>query len=110
MKKLKLVKLASQTDRKPIRGKTLFLYLSLVVFISLIILEIWLVNRLSSFGNRMYELKIAVDTIELENQILENELSTKMSLTHISQIAQDLGFISINSIEYLKPAVVASLN
>mgnify|MGYP001562751220 CR=1 FL=1 len=64
--------------------------------------EIWIVNRLSTYGNKIYELKQAQADLELQNQVLANSIAKASSLAQLEQKATLLGFNNINQIEYIK--------
>ncbi len=84
--------------------------IALIVFLSSVILEIWLINRLSSMGGKFNQIKEAQASIEFENQIIENEISSKSSLATTQNLSSRLGFApTLKNIEYFKPDVVASL-
>lgn len=88
--------------------RSTYIVSGILVFFSLIILEILLVNRLSSFGQRMHQLTIAQTNLELDNQLLQNQLSLKTSLNYLSLKSEQLGFISSKDVQYLQIPSVAS--
>ncbi|MBI4036990.1 hypothetical protein HY385_01040 [Candidatus Daviesbacteria bacterium] len=77
-----------------------------VGFLLIAVIEIWMVSRLSTYGNKIQELKVAQVSLELENQVLENMIAQKASLAAMEQKATQLGFSSVKNIEYLKLANV----
>lgn len=79
-----------------------------VLFIAVFVLEVWLVNRLATYGDKIQELKQAQASLELENQVLENSIAEKMSLTSVEREAGELGFSSIKDIEFVKQTGLAS--
>lgn len=83
-----------------------FIRILAVVFLLIAMIEIWTVSRLSTYGNKIQELKVAQVSLELENQVLENIIAQKSSLAAMEQKAVQLGFNSIKNIEYLKLANV----
>lgn len=70
--------------------------------LAIIFLEIWVVNRLSTYGDKIVEIKTAKAALEQENKILENEIAQNSSLLHIDQLAPQFGFKSVGNIEYIK--------
>ena len=80
-----------------------------LVLISTVILEIWLINRLASYGEKFNQVKQTQSAIELDNQMLENEISQKSSLSFTQEKANQLGFNSTKNIEYFKPEALATL-
>lgn len=77
----------------------------LVVFL---LIEIWAVNRLSSYGDRLNQIKNSQARLELENQILENKIAQKSALSYIEQYSVSLGFGQAKSVEYLNFPEVAN--
>lgn len=80
-----------------------------IIFLAVFVLEVWLMNRLSTYGNKIQELEVAKSNLKLENQVLENEIAQKASLNLIDQKAAGLGFNNIKNIEYIKPLNIASI-
>lgn len=68
-----------------------------------IILEIWLVNRLSTYGEQISRLEKTALDLQLENQILKNQIDQKKSIQFVAKQAKDLGFDRSYSIEYFNP-------
>lgn len=62
------------------------------IFILGVILEIWSVNRLASFGEQIDKLEKAQADLRLKNQILKNEIAQKTSLAQSEKYALTLGF------------------
>lgn len=90
------------------RKKVIF---SLAVIIVLtVILEIWAVNRLADLGSQITRIEQNKEALLLENQLLENEIATKMSLKDISLKAQNLGYERIVKVEYLEDHNLALVN
>lgn len=74
------------------------------------ILEIWMVNRLSTDGQKIAEIKAAEARLELENQVLENTIAENSSITALEQKMAPLGFDTSKNFIYIKPLEVASAN
>lgn len=71
-----------------------------ILAVGVVTAEIWMVNRLATYGNKIYELKTVRNNLELENQVLENQISQVTSLISLEEKAKIIGFDSIKSIEY----------
>lgn len=81
--------------------KKIFRILSLLLVIVLIV-EVWTVNRLSTLGGKIRELKIAKANLEIENQLLESKILEQSSLYFIEEQSYKLGFSNIKDVEYLR--------
>lgn len=79
-----------------------------VTFLVCLVIEVWTVNRLSSYGAKLNQIKSAQINLELQNQVLENEIAQKTALSYIEKAADSLGFANIKNIEYLNSPVVAN--
>lgn len=79
-----------------------FITLGLVIFLVTLFAEIWLVNRLSIYGDKIYQLKQAQAILELENRVLSNSIAMSSSMSVLDKKATQLGFNNIISIEYIK--------
>ena len=76
---------------------------TVILFILVItIIEIWVVNRLSTYGAQILALEKTHESIKLENKILENQIAEKSSLLRIKEEAKKNGFENISKIEYIK--------
>lgn len=92
--------LTENLDRHP---KVLrYLVFGMVFFLITFSLEIWIVNRLSTYGDKIQELKVAESKLELENQIIANSVAKDSSMIALEKKANELGFSSINQVEYIK--------
>jgi hypothetical protein len=80
-----------------------FLIFALVVF-----LEMWSVNRLSSYGAKLSQLTQTETSLRLENTILEDELAKRSALSNVSPMANQFGFRDNPVSDYIKPDTVAS--
>jgi len=68
----------------------------------LIILQIWVTNRLSTSGERISYIERLKSELMLENQLLENQIAIQSSLMMVRKYAGNLGFIPSREVEYLK--------
>ena len=63
-----------------------------VVLVVLGVSSVWLSSRISSEGERLEELERRASQLRLENQLLEQSVVEKRSLTMIEPEAEKLGF------------------
>ena len=79
-------------------------YISLVVscLFMLMLVEIWASNNVVTYGEKLDRLSSLTKTLNLENQILENEIAKKMSLNNIASRSAELGFSVPESIQYIR--------
>lgn len=75
--------------------------------ITIALVEIWVMNRLSTYGEQIAKLEYASSTIKTENRLLENKIAEKSSLKEIYEKSTALGFNSTRKIQYLQPSGVA---
>lgn len=80
----------SGSQKKIFRLIKIFGCFLIIVFV----IEIWVVNRLSTNGQQIEDIKQIQTNLILENQILENSIAQNMSLHIIEQRAGMLGFSS----------------
>lgn len=88
------------------RKKIVIFPLILIILVAL--LEIWAVNRLSTFGVQISELERNAENLRLENQLLENEIAQKSSLNEQQKDSQKLGYVRVRNIEFIKELNLAS--
>lgn len=81
-----------------------------LIVIPVLVLEIWSVNRLATYGVQISELERSKDRLKLENQILENKIAEKSSLTIIGSMAKKYGYTKVKNIEYFKLSGLALSN
>lgn len=77
-------------------------YALLVIFILLILIEIWVLNRLSTYGSVIQSLEVQKETLVLENRLLEMEIAKQSSLQGLEPKARSLGFESIRDLEFIR--------
>lgn len=68
----------------------------------LVLSQIWVSNTLVTYGEKFEKLSSLQQTLKTENQILENEIATKTSLTTLATKSAELGFSKIESIQYIR--------
>lgn len=79
-------------------------YISLMA-ISLFVLmlvQIWASNNVIAYGEKLEKLFSIAKTLNLENQILENEIAKKQSLNNVASESAELGFLEPESIQYIR--------
>lgn len=84
------------------------LFLSVIILLLGVIFEIWIVNALSSYGEKISQIEKTSNELSLQNQILRNKLDRKSSLVEIKPKALNLGFGKIQNIKYLYIPNIAS--
>lgn len=80
-----------EPQKKIFRLIKIFLCFLVIIFV----LEIWVSNRLSTYGKQIQDIKQIQTKLILENQVLENSIAQNMSLSKIEQMAVALGFSPI---------------
>lgn len=101
-------RLKPEVDSTSKRKIARLIRVGVVTLLIIFFLEIWMVTRLSTYGNKIQEMKDNKANLLLENQILENAISEKSSLALIEKKALLLGFEPIKKIESIKPSGLAS--
>ncbi len=82
-------------------SRRMMINLSLVILFG-IILEIWAVNRLASFGTQYFKINNSKNELILENQLLKNQIARQSSLSVTADFATSLGFEKISKVSYLQ--------
>lgn len=72
------------------------------VFIAVVFLEVWAVNRLATYGEQLSKIDDTINQYKLENNLLENEIALRSSLKRMEKITRNLGFEYNPEVEYLK--------
>lgn len=101
MSLLRKIELDQENISSKYSRRKLVLLMSSILLLGAI-LEIWTVNRLSSFGDQINKLEEAKQELTLENQILSNEIAKKQSLSQVEGYAKSLGFSSSSNVVYLR--------
>ncbi|OGE31988.1 hypothetical protein A2631_02625 [Candidatus Daviesbacteria bacterium RIFCSPHIGHO2_01_FULL_44_29] len=84
------------------------LTLGIMAFLLLVVVEIWALNRLSTFGEQITRFEKTSNDLQLENQILQNRIASLSSLREIQNRSLLLGFRAVHLVDYFKPSDVAS--
>lgn len=87
------------------RKKLLMFFALIIVIVS--VLEIWAVNRLATFGSEISKLELAKNSLQMENEILENKIAEKSSLLKIEENSKIFGFKKITKLEYFQTQNIA---
>lgn len=78
-----------------------FIKIGALLLIAGVIIEAWVVNSLSSYGDKLSDLEREKAKLELENQVLKNELASQAALKLVEQRAKSVGFEPIRTLEYI---------
>lgn len=76
--------------------------IGLVVFVVGVVIEVLIINRLSTYGEKINQIEREKTQLELENADLKDKLFHKISLNQSSKMAEYLGFEPIKNIQYIK--------
>jgi hypothetical protein len=86
--------------------RKIILFIALIVIL-IMILEIWAVNRLATYGDKISKLEQAKNALVLDNQILTRQIAQEASLKTVDQEAKVLGFDRTRKLEYLQDSGLA---
>jgi cell division protein FtsL len=76
---------------------------AILICLPLVILEIWSVNRLATLGSQINSLESTAAALRLENQVLDDQIAKRSSISRIESEAQLLGFQKVKTISSVKP-------
>lgn len=82
-------------------GRKIIIFLVVLVIFAAT-LEIWVVNRLATYGGQINQLEKSKSALMLQNQILKNQIAQNSSLKVLETKAHNLGFEPIKNIQYIK--------
>lgn len=68
----------------------------------LTLVQIWVSNTLVSYGEKFDRLSQLKQTLKTANQLLENDIAQKASLTNLATKSAELGFYKQDSIQYIR--------
>lgn len=77
------------------------------VIIFVVTIEIWVTNRLSTFGEKINGLEGTKYSLVLENDYIKNQIAQKKSLNLNEKKSASLGFGKIKNIQYIKAEPIA---
>ena len=93
-------------ENKPwFRKKIIGLIILIVGLVA--VLEIWTVNRLATVGEQLSNLETIKISLSTENELLENQIAEKASLSHLSEQAVSEGFRPIRDVAVVKKLDIA---
>lgn len=78
-----------------------------LIIIFVVTVEIWVANRLSTFGEKINGLEATKYSLQLENDYLKNAIAQKKSLNLNAKKSTFLGFNKIINIQYIKNEPIA---
>lgn len=79
-----------------------YICLVVVCLIMLMLVKIWASNNVVTYGEKFEKLSTLKKTLNMENQILENEIAKRQSLNNIASKSGELGFSEPQSIQYIR--------
>lgn len=79
-----------------------YMVLAAVCLFALVLVEIWASNTVIAYGEKYEKLSVMEKNLKMENQILQNEIARNSSLNVIATRSSELGFLSPQSIEYIR--------
>lgn len=79
-----------------------FMVVAGILILALVIVEIWVVHTLSSFGVKIKKIEELQNNLELENEILENEISLGASLNKIASSSAFYGLEKPKKVQYIR--------
>lgn len=79
-----------------------FMLLSASSLLALIVIEIWVIHTLSSFGEKVKKIEELQKNLKEENEILENEISRESSLPKIASSSASYGLESPKTVQYIR--------
>jgi len=78
-----------------------------LIIIFAVTVEIWVANRMSTFGEKINGLELTKYSLQLENDYLRNEIAQKKSLNLNAKKSTFLGFDKIKNVEFIKNKPIA---
>jgi len=73
-----------------------------LVFLALIVAQVWANNTLATFGKGFDEIQQKDAALQLENQVLENKIAELSSINKIASESATLGLTTPKSIQYVQ--------
>lgn len=68
----------------------------------LMLAQIWASNNVVTYGEKLERLLTLEKSLNMENQLLENEIAKRESLSNIASKSAELGFSEPESIQYIR--------
>ncbi len=82
-------------------SKKFILLSSLSIFV-LIVVQVWASNTVVTYGDRLESITSLQQSLQMENQILENEIAKHASLVSIASESAMLGFSKTERLQYIR--------
>ncbi len=79
-----------------------YLFPTALLFVLMMLAEIWASNTLVTYGEKFENISRLKITLELENQVIENNIARASALSHIASESATLGFSQVNQIQYIR--------
>lgn len=95
-------RILKQAENRPRKRVFKMVWVFTMVILLVIFAEVLVVNRLSTFGSKIQQIKDSQANLRLENQVLENEIAKHSSLLSVESSSSKLGFESVKNLEYIK--------
>lgn len=76
-------------------------FMSIVLLAILSVMQIWANNTLATYGAKLEEISQLDQSLQMENQVLENKIATLSSLNNIASQSATLGLTTPKSVQYL---------
>jgi len=105
MKLMSRILIPSLEPKFYLKRKIVITLVLIIIFV--VTIEIWVANRLSTFGEKINGLEATKYSLLLENDNLKNAIALKKSLSLNARESAYLGFGKIKSIIYLKNDPIA---
>lgn len=88
-----------------IKRKIVIVLVAIIIFV--VMIEIWVANRLATFGEKINGLEATKYSLQLENDYLKNTIAQKKSLELNLKKSASVGFGKVKNVEYIKPEPIA---
>ncbi|MBI4036733.1 hypothetical protein HY386_02565 [Candidatus Daviesbacteria bacterium] len=72
------------------------------LLVSLTLAEIWANNTMVTYGERFETMSRIQNTLQMENQLLENEIAKQTALSNVASESAAFGFSKSESIQYIR--------
>lgn len=96
-----IIKKFEPEEQKKSFPKRQIAIVAVAIFV-LTVIEIWISNMVVTYGEKFEKLSELEQSLNLENQILENEIAKHASLGSIASKSASLGFSKTLSIQYIR--------
>lgn len=85
--------------------KKLLIIFTLLIVLGLLGAQVFVSQKLSTFGRELKSMEGEIDSLKLNNELLEREVATSSSLMTVAKKAAELGFTNPVFIYLEKPPV-----